>query len=96
MSALPENALVRIELEDIRKNRKIPKNGSLFLPFPNIHERLQQDSRTPCGEYPPNFLDFYPDGRAHLKLRFCVSVCILFEEQRGNSNGSKRKSAMER
>ena len=58
-SAFPEDALVRIEPEDIRKRGRVPKNGSLFFTiFQTFMSGLRSEGRakhrSPCifGEYP--------------------------------------------
>src|ERR1700730_2712182 len=60
-SAFPEDALVRIEPEDIRKKGKVPKNGSLFFTiFQTFMSGPQKDGGpSPLfGCYPPDFFDF--------------------------------------
>jgi type I restriction enzyme R subunit len=63
-SAFPEDALVRIEPEDIRKKSKVPKNGSLF--FTIFQTFMSGPGDTPYfGEYPPNFFDFIVIDECH-------------------------------
>lgn len=67
-SAFPEDALVRIKPDDIRKKGKVPKNASVFFtifqtftsgPVVNGHP-------TPFfGEYPPDFFDFIVIDECH-------------------------------
>lgn len=55
-SAFPEDALVRIEPEEIRKKGKVPKNGSIF--FTIFQTFMSGYNDTPYfGEYPPDFFD---------------------------------------
>jgi type I restriction enzyme, R subunit len=67
-SAFPEDALVRIEPQDIRKKGKVPKNGSLFF---TIFQTFmsgppKDDSPSPYfGEYPPDFFDFIVIDECH-------------------------------
>ena len=59
-SAFPEDALVRIEPEDIRKKGKVPKNGSLFFTiFQTFMSGPPKDGKPSpyFGEYPPDFFD---------------------------------------
>ncbi|MBK9306477.1 MAG: DEAD/DEAH box helicase family protein [Nitrospira sp.] len=63
-SAFPEDALVRIEPEDIRKKGKVPKNGSLF--FTIFQTFMSGPGETPYfGDYPPNFFDFIVIDECH-------------------------------
>jgi type I restriction enzyme R subunit len=60
-SAFPEDALVRIEPDDIRKKGKVPKNGSLFFTiFQTFMSGPPKDGHPSphFGEYPPDFFDF--------------------------------------
>jgi type I restriction enzyme R subunit len=55
-SAFPEDALVRIEPDEIRKKGKVPKNGSIF--FTIFQTFMSGYNDTPYfGEYPPDFFD---------------------------------------
>jgi len=55
-SAFPEDALVRIAPDEIKKKGKVPKNGSLFLTI--FQTFMSGDGDTPYfGEYPPDFFD---------------------------------------
>ena len=59
-SAFPEDALVRIEPEDIRKRGRVPKNGSLFFTiFQTFMSGPPKDGQPSpyFGEYPPDFFD---------------------------------------
>ena len=67
-SAFPEDALVRIEPEDIRKKRKVPKNGSLFFTiFQTFMSGPPKDGHPSpyFGEYPPDFFDFIVIDECH-------------------------------
>lgn len=55
-SAFPEDALVRIAPDEIKKKGKVPKNGSLF--FTIFQTFMSGTGDTPYfGEYPPDFFD---------------------------------------
>ncbi|MBS0181694.1 MAG: DEAD/DEAH box helicase family protein [Nitrospira sp.] len=63
-SAFQEDALVRIEPDDIRKKGKVPKNGSLF--FTIFQTFMSGPGDTPYfGEYPPDFFDFIIIDECH-------------------------------
>jgi len=62
-SAFPEDALVRIRPEDIRKKGRVPKNGSLF--FTIFQTFMSGDSEPYFGEYPPDFFDFIVIDECH-------------------------------
>lgn len=63
-SAFPEDALVRIVPDDIRKKGKVPKNGSLF--FTIFQTFMSGPNDTPYfGEYPPDFFDFIVIDECH-------------------------------
>ena len=67
-SAFPEDALVRIEPEDIRKKGKVPKNGSLFFTiFQTFMSGPPKDGQPSpyFGEYPPDFFDFIVVDECH-------------------------------
>jgi type I restriction enzyme R subunit len=68
-SAFPEDALVRIKPEDIRKKGKVPKNGSLFFTiFQTFMSGPPKEDGTPSpyfGEYPPDFFDFIVIDECH-------------------------------
>ncbi len=67
-SAFPEDAMVRIEPEDIRKKGKVPKNGSLFFTiFQTFMSGPPKDGRPSpyFGEYPPDFFDFIVIDECH-------------------------------
>ncbi|MGE0643991.1 MAG: EcoAI/FtnUII family type I restriction enzme subunit R [Nitrospira sp.] len=63
-SAFPEDALVRIAPEDIRKKGKVPKNGNLF--FTIFQTFMSGPGDTPYfGGYPPDFFDFIVIDECH-------------------------------
>src|ERR1022692_344588 len=67
-SALPEDALVRIAPEDIRKKGKVPKNGSVFFTiFQTFMSGPPKDGNPSpyFGEYPPDFFDFIVIDECH-------------------------------
>ena len=67
-SAFPEDALVRIEPEDIRKKGHVPKNGSLFFTiFQTFMSGPPKDGQPSpyFGEYPPDFFDFIVIDECH-------------------------------
>jgi type I restriction enzyme R subunit len=67
-SAFPEDALVRIEPEDIRRRGRVPKNGSLFFTiFQTFMSGPPRDGQPSpyFGEYPPDFFDFIVIDECH-------------------------------
>jgi type I restriction enzyme R subunit len=67
-SAFPEDALVRIAPDDIRKKGKVPKNGSLFFTiFQTFMSGPPKDGKPSpyFGEYPPDFFDFIVIDECH-------------------------------
>lgn len=67
-NAFPEDALVRIEPEDIRKKGKVPKNGSIFFTiFQTFMSGPPKDGQPSpyFGEYPPDFFDFVVVDECH-------------------------------
>ncbi|MEO8724878.1 MAG: DEAD/DEAH box helicase family protein, partial [Acidobacteriaceae bacterium] len=67
-SAFPEDALVRIDPEDIRKRGKVPKNGSIFFTiFQTFMSGPPKDGKPSpyFGEYPPDFFDFIVVDECH-------------------------------
>ncbi len=67
-SAFPEDALVRIAPDEIKKKGKVPKNGSIFFTiFQTFMSGTSKDG-TPApyfGEYPPDFFDFIVIDECH-------------------------------
>ena len=72
-SAFPEDALVRISPDVIRKKGQVPKNGSVFFTIFQTFMTGQNPDGTPApafGDYPPDFFD-----------------CIIIDEcHRGGAN----------
>ena len=67
-SAFPEDAMVRIKPEDIRKKGKVPKNGSLFFTiFQTFMSGPVVDGKPSpyFGEYPPDFFDLIIIDECH-------------------------------
>jgi type I restriction enzyme, R subunit len=67
-SSFPEDAMVRIAPEDIRKKGKVPKNGSLFFTiFQTFMSGPPKDGQPSpyFGEYPPDFFDFIVIDECH-------------------------------
>jgi type I restriction enzyme R subunit len=67
-SAFPEDAMVRIAPEDIRKKGKVPKNGSLFFTiFQTFMSGPPRDGKPSpyFGEYPPDFFDLIVIDECH-------------------------------
>jgi len=67
-SAFPEDALVRIEPAEIKKRRRVPKNGSLFFTiFQTFMSGPPRDGKPApyFGDYPPNFFDFVVIDECH-------------------------------
>jgi type I restriction enzyme R subunit len=67
-SAFPEDALVRIGPQDIRKKGRVPKNGSLFFTiFQTFMSGPPKDGQASpyFGEYPADFFDFIVIDECH-------------------------------
>jgi type I restriction enzyme, R subunit len=67
-SAFPEDAMVRIAPDDIRKKGKVPKNGSIFFTiFQTFMSGPPKDGKSSpyFGEYPPDFFDFIVIDECH-------------------------------
>ena len=67
-SPFPEDAMVRIDPEGIRKKGRVPKNGSLFFTiFQTFTSGPPQDGHPSpyFGEYPPDFFDFIVVDECH-------------------------------
>ncbi|WP_288132420.1 EcoAI/FtnUII family type I restriction enzme subunit R [Accumulibacter sp.] len=63
-SAFPDDALVRIAPDDIRKKGRVPKNGSIF--FTIFQTFMSGPGGAPYfGEYPPDFFDFIVIDECH-------------------------------
>ena len=67
-SAFPEDALVRIAPEEIRKKGRVPKNGSVFFTIFQTFMSGRDESGNPSpffGDYPPDFFDFIVIDECH-------------------------------
>jgi type I restriction enzyme R subunit len=67
-SAFPEDALVRIAPDEIRKKGRVPKNGSIFFTIFQTFMSGQdaEGNSTPSfGDYPPDFFDFIIIDECH-------------------------------
>ncbi|GAA4414120.1 EcoAI/FtnUII family type I restriction enzme subunit R [Quisquiliibacterium transsilvanicum] len=63
-SAFPEDALVRIEPGEIRRQGRVPKNGSVF--FTIFQTFMSGPGDSPYfGDYPPDFFDFIVIDECH-------------------------------
>jgi type I restriction enzyme R subunit len=63
-SAFPDDALVRIAPDEIRKKGKVPKNGSIFFTIFQTFMCGPNDSEY-FGEYPQDFFDFIVIDECH-------------------------------
>lgn len=63
-SAFPEDALVRIDPNEIKKRGSVPTNGSLFF---TIFQTFMtgRDNKPYFGEYPPDYFDFIIIDECH-------------------------------
>jgi type I restriction enzyme R subunit len=63
-SAFPEDALVRIEPKEIRKQGRVPTNGSIFF---TIFQTFMagKDNKPYFGDYPPDYFDFIIIDECH-------------------------------
>lgn len=67
-AAFPDDALVRISPADIRRQGRVPKNGSIFFTIFQTFMSGSDDegNATPYfGEYPPDFFDFIVIDECH-------------------------------
>ena len=67
-SAFPEDALVRIDPDEIRKNGRVPKNGSIFFTIFQTFMSGRDADGNPApsfGDYPPDFFDFIVIDECH-------------------------------
>lgn len=63
-SAFPDDALVRIAPDQIRRKGRVPKNGSIF--FTIFQTFMSGPGDTPYfGDYPPDFFDFIVIDECH-------------------------------
>jgi len=67
-SAFPDDALVRIDPEIIKKRGRVPKNGSVFFTIFQTFMAGQDEAGNPVpnfGDYPPDFFDFIIIDECH-------------------------------
>jgi type I restriction enzyme, R subunit len=67
-TAFPDDALVRIKPDDIRKKGKVPKNGSIFFTIFQTFMSGPPKNGKPSpyfGDYPPDFFDFIIIDECH-------------------------------
>ncbi len=67
-SAFPDDALVRIDPETIRKRGRVPKNGSIFFTIFQAFMTGRDDEGNPTpnfSDYPPDFFDFIVIDECH-------------------------------
>ncbi|MBD2087893.1 type I restriction endonuclease subunit R [Coleofasciculus sp. FACHB-542] len=67
-SAFPDDALVRIDPEVIKKRGRVPKNGSVFFTIFQTFMAGRDDAGNPVpnfGDYPSNFFDFIIIDECH-------------------------------
>ena len=67
-SAFPEDALVRIDPEIIRKKGRVPKNGNIFFTIFQTFMTGRDAAGNPApsfGDYPPDFFDFVIIDECH-------------------------------
>ena len=68
-SAFPDDALVRIKPEAIRKKGRVPKNASVFFTIFQTFTTGQPDAdekrQSYFGDYPPDFFDFIVIDECH-------------------------------
>jgi type I restriction enzyme R subunit len=67
-SAFPDDALVRIDPETIRKKGRVPKNGSVFFTIFQTFMTGQDAEGNPTpkfSDYPPDFFDFIIIDECH-------------------------------
>jgi type I restriction enzyme R subunit len=67
-SAFPQDALVRIDPETIRKKGRVPKNGSIFFTIFQTFMTGRDENCDPApnfGDYPPDFFDFIIIDECH-------------------------------
>ena len=67
-TAFPDDALVRIDPDVIRKHGRVPKNGSIFFTIFQTFMTGRAADGTPApnfGDYPPDFFDFIVIDECH-------------------------------
>ena len=63
-SPFPPDALVRIKPGEIRRNGRVPTNGSIF--FTIFQTFMTEQDNTPCfGDYPPDYFDLIIIDECH-------------------------------
>ncbi len=63
-SAFPDDALVRIDPDAIRKKGRVPKNGSIFFTIFQTFMTGEKGEEN-YGDYPPDFFDFIVIDECH-------------------------------
>src|ERR1700738_3954105 len=82
-SAFPEDAMARIEPDEIRKKGKVPKTASLFFTiFQTFMSGPPKDGKPSpyFGEYPPDFFDFIIIDLSSFKSAIemlCFSIAVF-------------------
>ncbi|MGD1929905.1 MAG: EcoAI/FtnUII family type I restriction enzme subunit R [Leptolyngbyaceae cyanobacterium] len=67
-SAFPDDALVRIDPDTIKKRGRVPKNGSVFFTIFQTFMAGKDEAGNPApnfGDYPPDFFDFIIIDECH-------------------------------
>ncbi len=67
-TAFPDDALVRIDPDTIRKHGRVPKNGSIFFTIFQTFMTGRDADGNPApnfGDYPPDFFDFIVIDECH-------------------------------
>ena len=67
-SSFPDDALVRIDPQIIRKKGRVPKNGSIFFTIFQTFMTGKDEAGNPSpsfGDYPPDFFDFIVIDECH-------------------------------
>jgi type I restriction enzyme, R subunit len=65
-TAFPDDALIRLEPKEIKKQGKVPKNGSLFFTiFQTFMTKKGDESTANFYDYPPDFFDFVIIDECH-------------------------------
>jgi type I restriction enzyme R subunit len=67
-SAFPDDALVRIDPDTIKKRGRVPKNGSVFFTIFQTFMAGKDEAGNPApnfGDYPPEFFDFIIIDECH-------------------------------
>ena len=64
-TAFPDDALIRIEPKEIKKQGKVPKNGSLFFTIFQTFMTKKGDDTANFYDYPPDFFDLIIVDECH-------------------------------